>query len=48
VTDTDDDANVSTMGIHPDQFVDWIDEEDNIMVALLIVDAVDDAADEEC
>jgi hypothetical protein len=25
----EDDAIVSTMGIHPDQFVDWTDEEDN-------------------
>ena len=37
-TDRDDDAIVSTMGIHPVQFVDWIDEDDN-MVALLIFDA---------
>jgi len=32
-TDRDDDANVSTMGIRPDQFVDWSDGED---MALLV------------
>jgi hypothetical protein len=41
VTDRDDDANVSTMGMRPDQFVDWSDGED---VAL----PMDDAAEAGC
>ena len=49
VTDMEDGAIVSTMGIHPVQLVDWIDEEDNRVALLIVVDAVDDDddADEE-